>query len=102
MTKRFKESFCRHFNCAPENYVREAMDRTLHPHAAKLGPLMRLLCSLPCRRLLEEAGKATSLDDVQHAIQVYRADLKRNGGLWRRRFKFRISGQRLLNLYITI
>jgi hypothetical protein len=99
---RFRDAFCEYVGCRPENYVREALRRTLYPHAAKFGRLARCLCSRLCEQLLEDAGATTSGEELREVIRLYEYDVQLHGGFWTRRLKFRVSGQRLLDLYVEI
>jgi len=96
---RFRDAFCEHVGCRPEDYLREALRQTLHPHAALLGGLARRLCSPLCEQLLEDAGETTTGEELRDVIRLYEYDVHWHGGFWVRRLKFRVSGQRLLNLH---
>jgi hypothetical protein len=97
--KRFKDLLCDYLGCAPETYVREALRRTLYPHAARLGFLMFWFCSPLCLRVVEEAGATENGEALRDVVEDYEYALRLHGGFWLRRLKFRVSGQRLLNLY---
>ena len=99
--KPFKEAFCEHFQCPPERFVREAFTRSLYPHARPfawwlgLGPERSL-------RLLEETGRTSSTGDLEDLINQYQYDVRVHGGIWERHWKFRVSGERLLELNAQI
>ena len=99
---RFRDIFCGHVGCRPEDYMREALRRTLYPHAARFGCLARWLCSPLCERLIEDAGSTTSSEGLRDVIRLYEYDVHLCGGFWVRSLRFRVSGQRLLNLHAEV
>jgi hypothetical protein len=100
--KRFKDLFCSHFRCAPEAYTREALKRTLYPHAAKLAWLPHWCCSPLWLRLIEQAGEVESGEELLDLIKFYQYDIQLHNGFWLRRWKFRVSGRRLVTLYAQV
>ena len=97
--KRFKDLFCAYVHCAPEAYTREVLKRTLYPRAARLAGLGSWFCSPLCLGVIEEAGEAENSEELRDIIKLYEYDIQLHGGFWIRRLKFRVSGQRLLDLY---
>lgn len=96
--KSFKQAFCEYYDCPPENYLREAFLRTLYPRALPFGWLMFWFGAGEGLRLLSEAGTTTSEDELLDVIKQTELDVRERGRTLAYRWKFRISGKRLVRL----
>lgn len=97
--KPFKQAFCECFDCPPESYLREAFLRTLYPRAAPFGKLMLWFGATEGLQLLDEAGMSTSEEELLDIIRQNELDARERGLTLARRWKFRVSGQRLVELH---
>ena len=100
--KPFKQAFCEFFNCPPEDYLREAFLRTLYRRARPFGGLMLWFGATEGMQLLDEAGATTSTEDLLDVIRQSELDARERGLTKARRWKFRVSGQRLVELNARI
>ena len=98
--KPFKQAFCDYYKCPPEQYLRKAFLRSLHARARPIG---WLLTEQPeCLEVLEEAGKTTSEEELRDVIEQFEYEVNVRRGKLTGRWKFRVSGQRLLELNARI
>jgi hypothetical protein len=101
----FRNMFCARFRCQEKDFVNKVLWRCLYPHAA---PFILLFCDRHSPLVkqtvetIEEAGFATSAEDVLTSIENYHYTLRFFGSFWNRTFKIRLSGRRLLKLYSTV
>jgi len=100
--KPFKQAFCEYFDCPPENYLREAFLRTLYRRARPFGRLMLWFGATEGMQLLDEAGTTTSTEDLLDVIRQSELDARERGLTRARRWKFRVSGQRLVEMNARI
>ena len=100
--KTFKQAFCEYFNCPPEDYLREAFLRTLYPRARPVGRLMLWFGATEGMQLLDEAGTTPSKEDLLDVIRQSELDARERGFTKARRWKFRVSGKRLVELNALI
>ncbi len=96
--KPFKQAFCEYYDCPPEDFLREAFLRTLYPRARPFGRLMFWFGATEGLHLLAEAGTTTSAEELLDAIQQNELDARERGLSLVWRWKFRVSGQRLVEL----
>ncbi len=99
--KSFRDAFCEHDQCAPEEYVRRATRIALPWRVRLLRPLIQLLSPdyfQPDYEFLELAGHARSWRDLHAAIGTFQSNNRLRGGFYRNRLKFRASGRRVTRL----
>ena len=96
--KTFKQAFCEYYDCPPVNYPREAFLRSLYPRAHLFGRLMFWFGAGEGLRLLNEAGMTTNEDELLDVIKQSELDVRERGRTLAYRSKFRVSGQRLVEL----
>jgi len=102
MAQTFKEVFCAHFKCAPENYAREALSRSLYPQARTIWKVFDLAGGPAVRAantFIELAGQTQSKEDLLDVITEYRDDIKPHAGFMADLFKLRVSIDRLIALH---
>jgi len=96
--KPFKQAFCDFYDCPPEDYLREAFLRTLYPRARPFGRLMFWFGATEGLHLVAEAGTTTSAEEMLDLINQSELDVRERGRTLAYRLKFRVSGQRLVEL----
>lgn len=104
-TLSFKQIFCSHFRCDPEDYLRRAICSFFYPHAVPVAYTLVALKS-PSMRLvlttLNHLGEAEDLDHVTQILNGYRYQLRLHGPKWMNSFRIRISGRRVLDLFAVL
>lgn len=96
--KPFKQAFCEFYDCPPEDFLREAFLRSLYPRARPFGRLMSWFGAAEGLHLLAEAGTTTSAEELLDVIKQSELDVRERGRTLAYRLKFRVSGQRLVEL----
>jgi len=100
--KTFEETFCEHFGCPHDAYVKEAHKRCLHSQCAVFGIVARFFAPAEDRELLVQAGALTTREELQELVDDYHYRLNLSGGFMAHRLKTRISGDRLLDLFSQV
>ena len=100
--KTFAEAFCEQIGCKPEDYLREALKRCLYPWARILSVLPPFSVRVEDLELLEAAGGATSKEQVHELLRDYWVNLHLHGGILAKRYKLRVSGERLQKLFAQV
>ena len=97
----FREAFCERFQCAPEQFERKALAKTLYPHARVVAWFFFLIDSdmrQGTLALMQRAGEARSVRDLAGAMDDYRSWVKMTQSLVMNQGKVRVSGTRLMEL----
>ena len=105
MTSTFKQVFCAHFRCAPEDFNRKALARCLYPHAGFVWKILDLTggpAVLAAYSFIELAGQTKTKEDLLDVISEYREDIKPHSGFLAQHFKVRVSIDRLIMLHDLI
>ena len=100
--KPFKQAFCEYFDCPSEDFLREAFLRSLYRRARPFGRLMLWFGATEGLHLLDEAGATTGEEELLDVIKQSELDAIERGITRARRWKFRVSGQRLVELNTQI
>lgn len=98
----FRSAYCRVHNCSPEEFTRRVFRKALHLRSWPVAGLLGWLYPRFFRNdlmLVDEVALATSRNQCLVALQGYRQDCHMSGGFFHNKFRFRISGKRLLALY---
>src|SRR3569832_2053716 len=99
MAQTFKEAFCAHFGCRPENFGREALSRSLYPQARPFWRFLDLAggkAMFAANTFIELAGQTRTKEDLLDVINEYRDDIKPHSGFMSQMFKVRVSVERLV------
>ena len=105
MTSTFAEAFCSAYNVPPETFIKEALFRCIYPHARRP---MKLFYALGTRTATEAcafinaAGNTRSKEELKDLISLFHNDVKPFSGILVRRFKIRVSCERLLMLHSQV
>jgi hypothetical protein len=97
--KTFAEALCERVGCAPKDYLRVALKHSLYPRARAFSWLFAVYARLEDIELLEAVGGATSEEQVRELLNEYWDDLHLRGGILAKRYKMRVSGDRLLKVF---
>ncbi len=95
-----KEIYCAETGCSDVRFAHRVFWSCLHGRARALAPLASMFRPdyfEPDRELIEAAGRARTMDQLDEEIRDYVAD-HRNLAWWRRRGKIRLSTRRLRSL----
>ena len=99
MSKTFAQALCERFGCAPEDYLQVALKHSLYPQALLLSRIPPFHTRPEDRELLEAAGAATSGEQLRELLREYWVNLHLHGGILAKRYKVRVSGERLQKLF---
>ena len=102
MSRTFAQAFCEQVGCAPEDYLGEALKRCLYPQARFSSLILPFFAREADIELLEAAGTATTEEQLNDLVRDYWHQLHRRGGFLARRFKLRVSGERLQKLFAQV
>jgi len=103
--KTFSEAFCACYNCSPESFVKEALFRCIYPHARRPMKIFYLLgtrTALEASAFIGAAGNTRSKEELKDLISLFHNDVKPFSGIFVRRFKIRVSCERLLMLHSQV
>lgn len=100
--KTFAQAFCEHVGCAPEDYLPIALKRCLYPQAHFFYCILPFFARAADIELLEDAGAATSPEQLQDLLRDYRHELRSRGGFLAKRLKLRVSSKRLHKLFVQV
>jgi hypothetical protein len=92
MARTFAEALCERFGCAPEDYLRVALEHCLYPQARLVFRIPFTSARAADMKLLEEARVAPDEEYLEELLQDYWMQLHLRGGLLARRLKLRVSG----------
>ena len=101
----FKEAYCRHFHCAPGNFNRRVLWQCFYRHSLPLAPLLRLLeapSMMRAMRAVDLIGEARTQKEVNAVVDRYYDFIEHSGGFWVRLLRVRLSGRRVLRLYLRV
>jgi hypothetical protein len=99
--KTFRDAFCGHFNCQPEQFEQRVLRRALHRRSLPIAGAFLLFkpnyfdMEL---RTLRYLGNARSSEEFRAELDSYRSEYRRHGGFLRNMFALRLSGRRLMDL----
>ena len=97
--KTFAQALCESVSCAPDQYLQVALKHCLYPRPRCCYRLFALFMSAADLKLLNDAGAATTEDQLNELVGDYRHDLQQHGGFWAKYLKLRISTTRLEQLF---
>jgi hypothetical protein len=99
----FKEAFCAHFNCRPEDYVQKALFYVFYRHCVPISHILYSFRTVSIKQAIqavEVLGRAADVDEVHWLINDYRYQLRlHHASSFVKLFKVRISGRRMLALF---
>jgi hypothetical protein len=99
--KSFREAFCGHVACDPDDYEQHALRLGLHRRALPVAILLRAVFPSYFAvelRTLHFLGNARSLEEFRSELDSYRSHYRRHGGILRNVLAARLSGRRLMHL----
>ena len=102
VSKTFSQALCKHFSCAPEDYLRVARKHCLYPHARVLSRLLPLQVRVYEDQLLEAAGATMTEEHLAELVRDYWYHVHLYGGIAAKCLKLRISGERLKRLFAEV
>ena len=97
--KTFAQALCERAGSAPEDYLQVALKHCLYPRARLISRLFLFFARPEDIELLEAAGRATSEEQVRELLREYWDELHLRGGVLAKRYKLRVSGDRLLKVF---
>ena len=100
--KTFAQALCERVGCAPEDYLRVALKHCLYPRARALYWVFADFARVEDMELLEAAGAATSEEQLVELLRDYWDELHLRGGFLAKRYKLRVSGNRLQRLFVQV
>jgi hypothetical protein len=104
-SKTFAEAFCACYNCPPESFVKEVLFRCVYPHARRSMKFFYLIGSrtaMEASAFVGAAGNTRSKEELKDLISLFHNDVKPFSGIFVRRFKIRVSCERLLMLHSQV
>jgi hypothetical protein len=104
-TKTFAEAFCDCYNCPPEEFIKEVLFRCIYPHARRSMKFFYFLGTRTAREacaLIDAAGNTRSKEELKDLVSLYHNDVKPLAGIFVRKFKIRVSCERLLMLHSQV
>jgi hypothetical protein len=96
----FCQAFCEAHKCNHADFAKRVFWQCVYPHARWLARGVYFISPAffePDFAMIMAVGKACSLAEIRNEIDLHRYYTPASGVL-RRRFKVRVSGQRLVNL----
>jgi len=100
--KTFAQALCKRVGCAPEDYLRVALKHCLYPQARFFSRLFLFDRRAADIELLEDAGAATSEEQLRDLLRDYWIQLHLQGGFLAKCLKLRVSGERLQKLFAQV
>jgi hypothetical protein len=103
--KTFAQAYCAYYNCPPEAFVDDALQRCVFPHARRWMTFFNLVgarTAMEACAFIDTAGYTRSKEELKDLIGRYHSDIKPRGTIFIRKFKIRVSCERLLLLHAKI
>jgi hypothetical protein len=103
--KTFAEAFCDCYNFPLESFVKEVLFRCIYPHARRPMKLFYLLgtrTAMEASAFISAAGNTRNKEELNDLISLFHNDVKPFSGILVRRFKIRVSCERLLMLHSQV
>jgi hypothetical protein len=101
----FAEAFCACYNFPPDSFVKEALFRCIYPHARRPMKFFYLLgtrTALEASAFIGAAGNTRSKEELKDLISLFHNDVKPFSGIFVKRFRIRVSCERLLMLHSQV
>ena len=100
-SKTFRDLFCEHFACPPEEFEQRVFWRCLHRRTLPLAALIYFLNRDFFKRdfdTIRQLGVSRRPGEFQKEVEDYYFGMRSYGNLLQQSFRVRISGQRLMRL----
>jgi hypothetical protein len=100
--KNFSQALCVHFGCGQRNYLRLALTHSVYPRARPLVWLFLIFGSRQNLSILEAAAEVESQEELHELLHEYSYHVGLNRSSLLNRWKLRVSGQRLQQLFTEV